>query len=418
MAQQFRPVLHLCRRMAALLLGLGIKAFWRHVISEKTHLDGPSRGGPLGVMPKTRAERAVRGPVDWLRPAIDEFEKTVDEAEHGAIGPVSTYPALDQLLRIRAPKINFYRFLHFYSGHRREGDLEDELTTVLVAEGSMCIVTLVDIGFGMEHDLTNSANLDRYLVQVEAGVFDGIHAGPPCALWSRVRFLPGGPPPVRSRSEPWGLSNLSKDMQRRVDLSNSVVLAAISLVEAVILAGGSGTIEHPADPGQSPYPSIIFMLPVMISMESRVQVTRWTFSQCMWGCPARKLTTITGVADAAAIEAFVSAGCNHKKHVASLSGVDESGLSAFELHKHTRNKCADSLRMHMCASWYARGLLVARHLCLLRLSLPQWDSFGLTEIRPRHQRHRCPSPSSELLVSAPPALHQRQFRSHGRAFSF
>ena len=239
------PVLHLCRRVAALLLGLGIKAYWRHAISEKNHLDGPSRGSPLGVMPKTRAEQAVRGPVDWLHPATDEFEKTVDEAEHGAIGPASTYPAIDQLLRIRAPKINLYRFLHLYSGHRREGDLEDELTTAFVAEGSMCIVTLVDIGFGMEHDLTNSANLDRYLAQVKAGVFDGIHAGPPCALWSRVRFLPRGPPPVRSRSEPWGLRNLSKDMQQRVDLSNSMVLAAISLVEAVILAGGSGTIEHP-----------------------------------------------------------------------------------------------------------------------------------------------------------------------------
>ena len=333
------PVLHLCRRMGALLLGLGIKAYWRHVISEKNHLDGPSRGGPLGVMPKNRTEQAVRGPVDWLRPAIDEFETTVDEAEHGTRSLVSAYPALDQLLRIRAPKIDLYRFLHLYSGHRREGDLEDELTVGFVAEGAMCIVTLVDIGFGMEHDLTNSANLDRYLAQAKAGVFDGIHAGPPCALWSRVRFLPGGPPPVRSRSEPWGLRNLSKDMQRRVDLSNSMVLAAISLVETVILAGGSGTIEHPADPGQPPYPSI-FMLPVMISMESRVQATRWTFSQCMWGCPARKLTTITGVADALTMEALVSAKCNHKKHVASLSGVDESGLF--------RTRIAQAYPQQMC----------------------------------------------------------------------
>ena len=78
----------------------------------------------------------------------------------------------------------------------------------------------------------------------------------------------------------------------------------------------------------------------MTSMEFRVQATRWTFSQCMRGCPARKLTTTTGVADAATMEAFVSAKCNHKKHVASLSGVDESGLF--------RTRIAQAYPQQMC----------------------------------------------------------------------
>ena len=61
-------------------------------------------------------------------------------------------------------------------------------------------------------------------------------------------------------------------------------------------------------------------------MEQRINARRWTFAQCMWACPARKLTTITDVLDQETMNEFVARKCVHKKHDAALCGVDESGL--------------------------------------------------------------------------------------------
>ena len=36
--------------------------------------------------------------------------------------------------------------------------------------------------------------------EVTEATMDGGHAGPSCATWSRVRFQPGGPPPLRLRA--------------------------------------------------------------------------------------------------------------------------------------------------------------------------------------------------------------------------
>ena len=50
------PILILCRRMAALDLGCGMREYWRWVPSERNHSDGPSRGFPIGQAPKLRTE--------------------------------------------------------------------------------------------------------------------------------------------------------------------------------------------------------------------------------------------------------------------------------------------------------------------------------------------------------------------------
>ena len=42
----------LCRRQAALTLGLGIRFYWLYVRTDRNVADGPSRGFGLGVAPK------------------------------------------------------------------------------------------------------------------------------------------------------------------------------------------------------------------------------------------------------------------------------------------------------------------------------------------------------------------------------
>ena len=50
------PLLRQCRCAAALLLGLGMRALVRYVHTSVNLADGPSRGFPLGVAPKSKAE--------------------------------------------------------------------------------------------------------------------------------------------------------------------------------------------------------------------------------------------------------------------------------------------------------------------------------------------------------------------------
>ena len=144
---------------------------------------------------------------------------------------------------------------------------------------------------------------------------------------------------MRTREQPWGLSGLSLSLRRKVEQSNAMLMAALLIIEAIVTSGGSGTIEHPADPKRPPFPSI-FALPVMMEMESRIGARRWTFTQCMWGCPAQKLTTITGVADPEAMDEFVARWCNHATHAASLCGTDENG--------HFRTRLAQAYPQPMC----------------------------------------------------------------------
>jgi len=93
------PLLHLCRRMAAYVLFYRITVVWRWIQTYRNHADGPSRGGPLGVMPKEDME---------------------DRAKQRVRVPTRSVP--------RSIAMRVYRFLHLCSGHRRPGDLADWLT--------------------------------------------------------------------------------------------------------------------------------------------------------------------------------------------------------------------------------------------------------------------------------------------------
>lgn len=58
-----RPVFNkLCRRQAALVLGLGMKFYWRYVRTHRNHADGPSRGFPIGVAPSSSPEPVKEDP--------------------------------------------------------------------------------------------------------------------------------------------------------------------------------------------------------------------------------------------------------------------------------------------------------------------------------------------------------------------
>ena len=76
-----------------------------------------------------------------------------------------------------------------------------------------------------------------------------------------------GPPPVRTRSLPWGLPNLSETQARDVRVGTKLLLNFIQLCHAVAEGGGYYVLEHPEDPGSEPYPSIWVTDPVLELLE-------------------------------------------------------------------------------------------------------------------------------------------------------
>ena len=68
--------------------------------------------------------------------------------------------------------------------------------------------------------------------------------------------------------------------------------------------------------------SSIFVTKELMDWEAEVGAYRVTFPQCMWGCPALKMTTISGTAKD--MQRFIRP-CSHASHTASLCGKDETG---------------------------------------------------------------------------------------------
>ncbi|CAK0869509.1 unnamed protein product, partial [Prorocentrum cordatum] len=239
------------------------------------------------------------------------IEELADIAEEDPFAP----------LRLgRTVRAKVLRFFHLCSGHTRSGDLEFWLARLAASRGYVVQCTNVDIGFGPEFDLSEEVNVRRLELLAELEV-DGGHAGPSCATWSRVRFQPGGPPPVRLRSHPWGRPGLHGADLRKVEMGSAQLLSSLRVLRAIALRGGSVSLEHPADPGKPPFPSI-FATPEVLEWEEVLGAYRVTFPQCMWGCPALKLTTISGTAKD--LQRLIRP-CIHKSHTASLCGKDETG---------------------------------------------------------------------------------------------
>ena len=84
---------------------------------------------------------------------------------------------------------------------------------------------------------------------VVEGCIDALFASPPCATWSRLRFRPGGPAPLRRRGlESWGLAGLRGRFLQELRNANILMLNTLSLLEAVSNRGGLVGMEHPDDP--------------------------------------------------------------------------------------------------------------------------------------------------------------------------
>ena len=185
-------------------------------------------------------------------------------------------------------------FVHFFSGFRRQGDLQHWLEDEIVGDGYRIYCLSVDICLCRSNfDLTAKKSLNFWVGKAREGYVIGGGGGPPCETMSAARFQGPGPQPVRSGGCFWGLPGNSRRQNKQVDIGSRLLMFILHFPQEMALAGLCGFLEHPAYPtwlGRQDPPSV-WALPQVKALTKLACVQTSTIDQCCFGCEARKPTT-------------------------------------------------------------------------------------------------------------------------------
>lgn len=186
-------------------------------------------------------------------------------------------------------------FVHFFSGYRRAGDLHDLLAHHVFESGHQLFVLSIDMCLQRERgDLASSSSLSWWLDRIRSGQICGAGGGPPCETYSAARMLQDGPPPVRSEKWPEGIPNIPLRAWRQVMVGSRLMRFILDVFLLLVLTGGCSFIEHPQYPlwAQALAPASVWASLPMRLLKTVAAVGITSFDQCIFGCPARKPTTI------------------------------------------------------------------------------------------------------------------------------
>ena len=96
---------------------------------------------------------------------------------------------------------------------------------MLATLGLSLVMISVDLEWDPLWDLSLPATFHALMSLVIYGCIDALFAGPPCATWSRLRFRPGGPAPLRRRGlESRGLAGCRGRLLHELCNANVLVL--------------------------------------------------------------------------------------------------------------------------------------------------------------------------------------------------
>ena len=186
-------------------------------------------------------------------------------------------------------------FVHFYSGHRRHGDLQWMIENQWWCEDVVCFCLSIDLCLEKQcSDMARQENVKFWQERMLAGQILGIGGGPSCETWTAARLLEGGPRPVRDHADPWGKPALTKAEWAQVSLGTTLLKVLVDFLLLAARLGLCGFLEHPAYPTWSMRmrPCSVWALRIfrMLSRLHCVGIT--TFDQCTLGLAARKPTTM------------------------------------------------------------------------------------------------------------------------------
>ena len=179
-------------------------------------------------------------------------------------------------------------FIHHFSGYRQGG-----LGEAVRREAALHRIRVLNIDrdWCLGHDLLDDSAQAPYVLDIKlaaAGKVQGYHTGWVCSSFSRIRFLPGGPPPVRDRSHLTGLPSNNAAQQAEADRGTNMVERSIKMMRAVVLGGSkvgyasTSTCENPEDPGVEPYPSA-WIMPCVVELAAEGAHETASFPLCAYG---------------------------------------------------------------------------------------------------------------------------------------
>ena len=115
-------------------------------------------------------------------------------AEHGIDGAFS----MGGLARLFAQlHIKTLCFVHFFSGHRRVGDLQHQIESHFIQDHTQLFCLSVDFCLqGEEGNLVTAKSRTFWAQQIKSGAIIGCGGGPPCETFTAACLLQGGPPPT------------------------------------------------------------------------------------------------------------------------------------------------------------------------------------------------------------------------------
>ena len=135
--------------------------------------------------------------------------------------------------------------LYAFSGHRRPGDMVEwaerlgqRHTLDIVYDDSLC-------------NLRDEGACHRWCRHLREGRFVAAVGAPPCETWSVARLRAwlaqdGGPAPVRTIDEPWGMKDNSLRLQRQVDCANDLMHTWMTFMALSLCSHTPFLMEHPA----------------------------------------------------------------------------------------------------------------------------------------------------------------------------
>lgn len=156
-------------------------------------------------------------------------------------------------VQVPRPRSRLLTFIHLFSGHRREGDVESHLANFPMPSGCILRCLSVDIIFDYDKgDLCKPQTQQAWIHFAESGQIDGALMGPPCHTFSAARELggvagysegDGGPRVIRTREEIFGLPQMTPQEADYIQVSNELLCFSLHLL-LVIMRHLKGTTSR------------------------------------------------------------------------------------------------------------------------------------------------------------------------------
>jgi hypothetical protein len=153
----------------------------------------------------------------------------------------------------------------------------------MYGHSDVCITEIDILKDPVAHDMLIKSNKANLMTHIYAGEFHAAFLTPACSSWSRVRFAPHGPKPVRNHANPRGFPWLLGAPLEECTVANELVDLVIELAYAMHSVKGQYLIEHPEDLGctrEGHMPASIWRLAAVRDLAAETQAHTAAIFQC------------------------------------------------------------------------------------------------------------------------------------------